>query len=71
MIEQKKQNPLAGRVSRRLINVHCHLFNFNFIPDNLIKKRAHVREKMLRTPSPTILRSWLLVFGRESNTIDP
>lgn len=50
VIEQENQNPLAGRVSRRLINVHCHLFNFNFIPDNLIKRRAHVREKMLRTP---------------------
>lgn len=30
------------------INVHCHLLNFNFVPDSFVEARAPVREWMLR-----------------------
>jgi len=32
-----------------IVNVHCHLVNFEFVPDSFFKVRARVREKLLRT----------------------
>jgi len=31
-----------------IINVHCHLLNFKFVPDTFLQTRAPIREALLR-----------------------
>jgi len=36
---------------QELINVHCHLLNFDFVPDSFFKTRVRIRESLLRRRS--------------------
>lgn len=35
-------------MGRKYINIHCHIINLHFVPDNFLKTRAPIREKLLR-----------------------
>jgi predicted TIM-barrel fold metal-dependent hydrolase len=53
------------------INVHCHLLNFHFVPDEFFKTRAPIREKLIRHPFTRGL-AWLITFilpGKKYNRL--
>ena len=55
-----------------IINVHCHLLNFKFVPDTFLKTRAPIREGLLRKSALRFLAGLVttLMPGKKYDRLD-